>query len=211
MNGYTTTAKKSTEAKDTDDTVTVDERTERALTQYLTVTTTDAGDEYTVEVHSQSGETYLVDAVEGNCSCPDATHNLDETETCKHVRRARFALGIDAVPVGAVETLEVDDTLGCGTDTDLRFAASDGGIVEADDDAEVLTEDTGTDDEDAGVRDPYAHRDEEVDTTPLGPADGDVVEEDTDPGEFDSCVPKGHATAPTRDAERDVNILGGGL
>jgi hypothetical protein len=28
--------------------------------------------------------------------------------------------------------------------------------------------------------------------------------------DFDSCVPKGHATAPENDAERDVNILAGG-
>jgi len=133
-----TQVEKSTEAKDT---VTVDERTERALTEYLTVTVSDEGDEHVVEVHSQSTETYVVDAVEGNCSCPDAEYNLDEDTPCKHVRRARFALGLDAVPSDAAEALDVDPSLGCGTDADLRFAASDGGVIEAGDDAEVLGDD----------------------------------------------------------------------
>ena len=139
-----TQVEKSTEAKDT-----VDERTERALTEYLTVTECDEGDEHVVEVHSQSGETYVVDAVEGNCGCPDAEYNLDDDETCKHATRARFALGLDAVPSGAVEALgdAVDETIGCGTDADLRFAASDGGVIEAGDDAEVLTDDEETDEE----------------------------------------------------------------
>jgi hypothetical protein len=134
-----TQVEKSTEAEDTE--TGVDERTERALTEYLTVTECDTGDEHVVEVHSQSGETYVVDVVEGNCGCPDAEYNLDEDTPCKHVRRARFALGLDAVPSDAAEALDVDPSLGCGTDADLRFAASDGGVIEAGDDAEVLTDD----------------------------------------------------------------------
>jgi len=133
------TDEKVTNAEDTE-THDLDERTERALTEYLTVTPSDEGDEHTVEVHSQSGETYLVDAVEGTCLCPDAEYNLDDETPCKHARRSRFALGLEAVPVGAAETLDVDPSLGCGTDADLRFAASDGGVVEAGDDAEVLTD-----------------------------------------------------------------------
>ena len=136
MKGTHDTDKEVSDAEDSD---TLDDRTERALTEYLTVTTCDVGDENVVEVHSQSGKSYVVDAVEGTCTCPDAEYNLDETETCKHAKRARFALGLDAVPV--VATLEVDETLGCGTDADLRFATTDGGVVEAGDDAEVLTDD----------------------------------------------------------------------
>jgi hypothetical protein len=109
----------------------IEPRTRRALEEYLTVTQCDIGDEYIVEVHSQSGETYIVDAVEGNCNCEDAEYNLDDDENCKHVRRARFALGLDAVPADAVETLDIDENLGCATDADLRFATADGGVVEA--------------------------------------------------------------------------------
>jgi hypothetical protein len=109
----------------------IEPRTRRALEEYLTVTQCDIGDEYIVEVHSQSGETYIVDAVEGNCNCEDAEYNLDDDENCKHARRARFALGIDAVPADAVEALDIDENLGRYTDADLRFATTDGGVVEA--------------------------------------------------------------------------------
>jgi len=109
----------------------IEPRTRRALEEYLTVTPCDIGDEYIVEVHSQSGETYIVDAVEGNCNCEDAMYNLDDDEDCKHVRRARFALGLDAVPADAVETLDIDENLGCATDTELRFATTDGCDVAA--------------------------------------------------------------------------------
>ena len=109
----------------------IEPRTRRALEEYVTVMPCDIGDEYIVEVHSQSGETYIVDAVEGNCNCEDAEYNLDDDENCKHVRRARFALGLDAVPADAVETLDIDENLGCATDAELRFATADGGIVKA--------------------------------------------------------------------------------
>mgnify|MGYP000270531731 CR=1 FL=1 len=109
----------------------IDPRTRRALEEYLTTTPCDIGDEYIVEVHSQSGETYTIDAVEGNCNCPDFEYNLEEDENCKHVRRARFALGLDAVPADATETLDIDENLGCATDAELRYATTDGGVVEA--------------------------------------------------------------------------------
>jgi len=121
----------------------IEPRTRRALEEYLTVTQCDIGDEYIVEVHSQSGETYLVDAVEGNCNCEDAEYNLDDDEDCKHVRRARFALGIDAVPADAVETLDIDENLGCATDAELRFATADGGVVEATTELDGFTDGEG--------------------------------------------------------------------
>ena len=86
------------------------------------------------------------DAEDGACTCPDVRHNLGHDELCKHARRSRFALGIDAVPTH-VEELDVDPSLGRHTDASLRFVASDGGVVEASDDAVVLEEDT-EDDED---------------------------------------------------------------
>jgi predicted nucleic acid-binding Zn finger protein len=159
--------------------VEIESRTRRALEEYMTVLPEE--DTGLCEVHTQSGSEYIVDAEDGACTCPDMRHNLGHDENCKHIRRARFALGLDAVPSDAVEELDVDENLGCGTDAELRFVASDGGIVEADDDAEILEEDGGT----TGVRDPHAHRDDEdVDTTPLGT----VVDDEEDADECDECA-----------------------
>jgi predicted nucleic acid-binding Zn finger protein len=114
-------------------------RTRRALEEYMTV----LPEEETglCRVYTQSGEEYVVDAEDGACTCPDVRHNLGHDEACKHQARCRFALGLDAVPVDAVEELDVDEALGRHTDASLRFVASDGGIVEAEEDAEVLTDD----------------------------------------------------------------------
>ena len=78
------------------------------------------------------------DAEDGACTCPDVRHNLDHDGKCKHQRRARFALGLDAVPADAVEELDVDPSLGKHTDAALRFATADGGVVEAGDDSVAL-------------------------------------------------------------------------
>jgi len=156
----------------------VEPRTSRALEEYLTVLHDDESG--LCEVYSESGEEYVVDPQNGACECPDFLHNLNGDELCKHARRARFALGLDAVPTD-LEAVEINDELGKFTNAPLRFAASDGGVIESGDDAVVLEEE---DDEAEGVRDPYAHRDTEVDTTPLGTVDRD--EEDTD--ECEDCA-----------------------
>jgi len=169
-------------------------RTRRALEEYMTV----LPEEETglCRVYTESGSEYVVDTEDGACTCPDVRHNLGHDELCKHQRRARFALGIDAVPVEAVEELDVDESLGRHTDASLRFVASDGGIVEAGDDVELLEEDAAADedtdaaeeDETAGVRDPYTHRgDKDVDTRPLGT----VVDEEEDTEECDECAELG--------------------
>lgn len=113
-------------------------RTRRALEEYMTVLPGDGG---LCEVYTESGSEYVVDAVDGACTCPDVRHNLGHDEDCKHVRRARFALGIDAVSTNVVEGVEVDESLGRHTDASLRFVASDGGVIEAEEDAELLTDD----------------------------------------------------------------------
>jgi predicted nucleic acid-binding Zn finger protein len=119
-------------------------RTRRALEEYMTV----LPEEETglCRVYTESGSEYVVDAEDGACTCPDVRHNLGHDEACKHQRRARFALGLDAVPSDAVEALDVDESLGRHTDAELRFAAADGGIVEAGDDA-VVVENGEEDDE----------------------------------------------------------------
>ncbi|MFC7007955.1 SWIM zinc finger family protein [Halalkalicoccus salilacus] len=54
----------------------------------------------TFEVHSESGNTYLVDLGEGTCSCPDFSKRENELRNsggCKHQRRVRAAVGIDPI------------------------------------------------------------------------------------------------------------------
>jgi hypothetical protein len=109
--------------------VEIEPRTRRALEEYVTVLPEE--DTGLCRVYTESGEEYVVDAVDGACTCPDVRHNLGHDELCKHQRRCRFALGIDAVPVEAVEELDVDESLGRHTDASVKFATSDGGIVEA--------------------------------------------------------------------------------
>ena len=69
----------------------IDTRTERALTQYLTVLA-DVGRAKGADdlflVVSQSGTEYLVDRREGGCTCPDHEHR---GVRCKHLRRVAFA------------------------------------------------------------------------------------------------------------------------
>lgn len=122
--------------------VELDDRTRRALAESLSVLTprgtpvTD-GDRTLVSVVSHSGEEYRVDVREGRCTCPDHEHRDAD---CKHRRRARFALGREAVPAAALEAVDVDPNLGANA-PGPAVATSDGGIVEAGDDGEVLTDD----------------------------------------------------------------------
>jgi predicted nucleic acid-binding Zn finger protein len=123
--------------------VEIEPRTRRALEEYMTVVPEDGTGLCTV--YTESGSEYVVDAEDGACTCPDVRHNLGHDEACKHQRRARFALGLDAVPSDAVEALDVDPSLGKHTDASVKFATADGGVVEAEEDAEVLTDDEEND------------------------------------------------------------------
>ena len=127
----------------------IDRRTERALAEPLTVldhdeTPVDDADTTIVTVTSASGSTYDVDVRAGACSCPDARHREPEGG-CKHVRRARVALGRDVVDADTIRALDVDEQLGAFA-PGPRVAVSDGGIVDAGDDAE-LVDDTDADTE----------------------------------------------------------------
>ena len=109
----------------------IDSRTERALTQYLTVLA-DVGRAKGADdlflVVSQSGSEYLVDTREGRCECDD--HHYRGVR-CKHLRRVAFATGERPVPASFDG---VDPQLGEYTDETPRKAASDGGVVETTDD-----------------------------------------------------------------------------
>jgi len=118
----------------------LDTRDVRALTEKMSALP-QGGDIYTVV--GENGGTYSVDAREGRCTCPDYKHNLptdDGRKTCKHAARVSYAAGLRPVPAW-VDTDAVDPQLGEHTDAGPQVAATDGGIVDAGDDGEILTGD----------------------------------------------------------------------
>ena len=130
----------------TDANESIDRRTVRALTEPLTVldhdeTPVDDADTTIVTVTSASGSTYDVDVVSGACSCPDARHREPEGG-CKHVRRARVALGRETVDADVPRDLHGDPQLAAFA-PGPRVATSDGGIIDAGDDGEVIHDETG--------------------------------------------------------------------
>jgi len=122
----------------------LDDRTRRALAESLSVLTprgtpvTDAN-RTLVSVVSHSGESYRVDVLKGRCTCPDHEHR---EARCKHLRRAAIALGTRPVTPAELAGTDVDPNLGVNA-PGPRVATTDGGIVEAGDDGEVLTDDDG--------------------------------------------------------------------
>jgi hypothetical protein len=107
-------------------------RTERALTESMVVLP-EGGDVFTVVGENQNGE-YRVDAREGRCTCPDHKHR---NARCKHLRRVAFATGERPIPTGVDG---VDELLGEHTDGTARVVATDGGVIEAGDEGEILDE-----------------------------------------------------------------------
>ncbi|MFC7059788.1 SWIM zinc finger family protein [Halovenus salina] len=99
----------------------IEPRTERALTECMTVLP-DGGDIYTVV--GENGGTYQVDARAERCTCPDHEHR---ESYCKHLRRVAFATGEEPVPNGVGG---VDEKLGEQLDSAPQVVATDGGVVE---------------------------------------------------------------------------------
>jgi hypothetical protein len=111
---------------ETDTNERIDPRTERALTQYLTVlpeTGRAKGADGLYLVVSQSGSKYLVDDLEGRCTCPD--HEYRHAR-CKHLRRVAFATGEQPIPAGVDG---VDPQLGEHVNTSAHAVATDGGVI----------------------------------------------------------------------------------
>lgn len=97
----------------------LEKRTRRALEEYITILP-NAGNgdgETIVTAVSESGSSYTVDVREGRCGCPDSEHR-NPTGGCKHLRRARFALGLRRVP--NAPHIEVDPQLGEHTDAEVK-------------------------------------------------------------------------------------------
>jgi hypothetical protein len=135
----------STNASDEVDCIDIEPRTERALTECMTVVSTEGtpvtdADEETVSVISSSGSTYTVDADDEFCDCPDHQHNH---RICKHIRRARFALGVDELPAALLRTLDIDDDFAAHCRGPVVLA-SDGGVVNGD---SKTRDESGDDDE----------------------------------------------------------------
>lgn len=70
--------------------ITLPGRTQRALEEPMAVTLSQKGGVY--QVRKQDNSTYLVDVVNGTCTCPDP-HDHD-----KHQRRVERELELDRVP-----------------------------------------------------------------------------------------------------------------
>jgi len=120
------------------------DRDVRALTECMTVLP-DSGSIFTVV--GENGQTHRVDAKEDRCTCQDYQYNLPDgdRETCKHRARLAFATGERAIPAWA-DLAAVDDMLGEHLDAQPRVAATDGGIIEADDDGVILEDSDDSDD-----------------------------------------------------------------
>jgi hypothetical protein len=134
------------ETTDTD----IEPRTRRALERVLTVTHTDGtpireGETPTVvSVHSgNSGKERRVDVREGRCTCPDHEHR---DAVCYHLRRARFALGVQPVPTETLAACDVHSHFAANAPGPV-VATSDGGLVggEADEETDEETDDDSTD------------------------------------------------------------------
>lgn len=109
----------------------IDDRTRRALEELMLVHP-ELGDAEgatgMATVFSESGTPYVVDVSLGACGCPDKQYNLGPDQECKHVKRAKIALGDRPIPSEIVDHLNVDPMLGEFGDGPL-ILTSDGGVV----------------------------------------------------------------------------------
>ena len=107
-----------------------DPRTRRALGEVMSVVDLDgtplAGDETPVRVVTTDGGDYRVDVREGRCTCPDAKHRQPEGG-CKHVRRARIALGRQPITADTLLEGAVHDHLAVHVADGPTVVAADGG------------------------------------------------------------------------------------
>jgi hypothetical protein len=99
---------------------------------------------FVVVGENENGE-YLVNIDSSSCECADAEYNLDDDESCKHVRRARIAKGETPVPANALGRIEIHDTFGAHVDGSPVFATADGGIIgDTDNDTDPKVRDVWT-------------------------------------------------------------------
>ena len=136
MNHYETPTEES-------DGIEIESRTERALERAYTVTAVDGTpisdreNPTVVAVHSgNSAREHRVDVRAGKCTCED--HEYRGVE-CAHLRRARYALGRVPLDTETLAAVEVHERFAEHCPGPV-VATSDGGIIEAGDDGEILDE-----------------------------------------------------------------------
>jgi hypothetical protein len=139
-----------TEHTDEHESTDVEPRTRRALERVASVLHTDGtpireGEEPTVvSVHSDnSGKERRVDVREGRCSCPDHEHR---DAMCYHIRRARYALGVEPVPTETLAACDVHIHFAANAPGPV-VATSDGGLVgrESDEESDDSTDSARSD------------------------------------------------------------------
>jgi hypothetical protein len=121
---------------------TVDSRTERALSECMTVLSDhglarDAPGLFVVIGENENGE-YLVDSRTGSCDCDDMRYR-DPDGGCKHLRRVAVLTGDRPIPTWIPDVVDIDTRIGANVDKNVRFVQTDGGVVTNTD------SDTGTD------------------------------------------------------------------
>jgi predicted nucleic acid-binding Zn finger protein len=97
----------------------IEKRDVRALTEYMS-TLPLGGSLYSVT--TESGAEYIVDLLEGRCTCPDYKYNLptdDGRERCKHLSRVAYATGERRIPKW-VDHKSIDPQLGEHTGSGVR-------------------------------------------------------------------------------------------
>jgi hypothetical protein len=154
MNEFATDPLEGHDSKD------LEQRSVRALTEYMTVLS-EGGDIYSVT--TESGNSYRVDARKSRCTCKDYQYNLSDSEKCKHIRRYEFATGERKIPTWANDDA-VDPRLGEHVDGNPRPVASDGGV---------------------SVSYPKGPTDEDTDTDDSESDDGSCLCDDTELGCFE--------------------------
>jgi predicted nucleic acid-binding Zn finger protein len=133
----------------TQDSTELESRTERSLTECMTIMpnhpSADGSDNLFVVVGENENGEYLVNLDSGSCECADAQYNLDDDESCKHVRRVRIAKGETPVPNSALANVEIDSNFGVHVDGSPVFATADGGIIgDTDNDTDLKSTDIWT-------------------------------------------------------------------
>jgi len=115
---------------------------ERALTDPMTVLNPD---KYVgvVEVHSNSGNQYLVDLVNRTCDCDGYHYGGDSHGRCAHLWRALWATGVEPIPEDIVDAHgeDADPYLGRWSPGEVREEGDDIVEAESDDGAEILRQD----------------------------------------------------------------------
>ncbi|ERJ05087.1 zinc finger SWIM domain-containing protein [Halorhabdus tiamatea SARL4B] len=90
------------------------EHREAALSESMKVLPNEGraeGDPDLAIVEEESGERYLVELLTPTCECPE-TVILPRSGECKHVHRAKVAIGHQYIPRAVFDALDVDDDFG---------------------------------------------------------------------------------------------------